>query len=317
MKVLMATYQGERYIRQQIDSILGQTVGGIQIVISDDLSQDGTRDVIEEYKRNYPDQILLLNNRKASNGASANFMRLLSWALRETDEGDEYFFLSDQDDVWMPDKARRMLDQMEELEKEWGKETPLLVHSDMKVAGQDLSEIHQSFFAYQHISPERTALNQLLVENPVTGGASMFNRALLSYLDRQPRECFMHDWWLALLASCFGRIGCVSQPLSCYRQHGGNTLGAQDSREMGRYWKRFSREKNAQVKENYRKMFAQASCLLELFSEELSGEQKELLRAFLRLPSAGLIERAALIRRYHFEKNTWLGTAAQCFTMKQ
>lgn len=315
MKVLMATYQGERFLRQQLDSILEQSVQPMNLLISDDLSTDGTMEIIREYKNRYPGQIETMNHEQASGGAAANFLRLLSYAAENDDGREEYFLLSDQDDVWMPDKTEQLLKKMGEMESGFGKDTPILIHSDMKVAGTDLSEIHPSFFAYQHISPERTGLNQLLVQNPVTGGAVMFNRALLPYLKKTPENCFMHDWWLALLAACFGKIGYVDRPLSLYRQHGDNTLGARSSRDVTQYAERLTEEKNRQVKENYRKMFAQASCLMELFPDQLDREQKEIIRAFLRIPSGNLFTRAFLIKKYHFYKNTLAGTIAQCFTM--
>lgn len=315
MKVLMAAWQGERFLREQLDSILGQTAGGMHILVSDDLSTDGTPDILAEYEKQYPGQVKHLAFDKPSGGACANFLRLLSYEAGNEGEQEEYYFLSDQDDVWMPDKAERMAGKMREMELRYGAGTPILLHSDMRVAGTDLSEIHPSFFAYQHISPERTGLNQLLVQNPVTGGASMFNRALLSYLKEIPKECFMHDWWLALTACCFGKIGCVEEALSCYRQHGDNTLGAKSSRDLSQYTGRFTRSRDEQVKENYRKMFAQASCFLEQFSSRLSEEQKEVLRAFLMLPSRNVPGRAALIKKYRFYKNTFAGTVAQCVTM--
>lgn len=315
MKVLMATYQGERYLGRQLDSILGQTVKPSGILISDDLSSDRTVEIIRDYQRRYPGWIHLLDNEKASGGAAANFLRMLSHEAKNKSCQEKYFLLSDQDDVWMPDKVEKLLEKMEEMELRYGVDTPILVHSDMKVAGADLSEIHPSFFAYQHISPERTALNQLLVQNPVTGGAAMFNRAMLPYLEKIPENCFMHDWWLALLAGCFGKIGFVDRPLSFYRQHEGNTLGARSSRDITQYAERFTEEKNRQVKENYRKMFGQAACLLEQFPDQLNEEQKAVLRAFLRIPCGNLFTRLFLIKKYHFYKNTLAGTIAQCFTM--
>ncbi|MBT9778357.1 glycosyltransferase [Clostridium sp. MCC353] len=315
MKVLMATYQGERYLGRQLDSILGQTVKPGGILISDDLSTDGTVEIIRDYQMRYPGQIQIMDNEQASGGAAANFLRMLSREAENESCREKYFLLSDQDDVWMPDKVEKLLEKMEEMELCFGADTPILVHSDMKVAGADLSEIHPSFFAYQHISPERTALNQLLVQNPVTGGAAMFNRAMLPYLKRIPETCFMHDWWLALLACCFGQIGYVKEPLSFYRQHQGNTLGARDRKDISQYSERFTQEKDRQVKENYRKMFGQAACLLEMFPDQLNGEQKEVLRAFLRIPCGNVFTRSFLIKKYHFYKNTLAGTIAQCFTM--
>ena len=114
MKVLMATYQGERYLGRQLDSILGQTVKPSGILISDDLSSDRTVEIIRDYQRRYPGWIHLLDNEKASGGAAANFLRMLSYEAKNKSCQEKYFLLSDQDDVWMPDKVEKLLEKMEE-----------------------------------------------------------------------------------------------------------------------------------------------------------------------------------------------------------
>lgn len=305
--VLLASFQGQEFIREQLDSILNQTVPDIKIVVSDDCSTDGTAKILEEYQDIYGDRIRVLENSRPSGGAAANFFRLLSQA-----EGDR-ILLSDQDDVWLPHKVETLLEKMKEMELEYGEDLPLLVHSDMKVVNRKLEVLHQSFFAYQHVKPENTGLNRLLVENNVTGGAVMMNRPLLRYFRQPPNQCFMHDWWIALTAACFGKTGWVNQSLSLYRQHGDNVLGAKKPDGLKGYVERFKRKQ--QVEENYRKMFAQAACFLEQYSSELMEEQKEILRAFASIPKYGRMGKIRIIVQYGFFKSTCLNTVGQCFSI--
>jgi len=217
--------------------------------------------------------------------------------------------LSDQDDVWLPDKAEKLLARMRELERERGADTPVLVHSDLAVVDEKLRVLAHSFFKYQKITPGRTKLPQLLVQNNVTGGAVMLNRAFLPLLGTLPQVCLMHDAWLALLASCFGAIGWVNEPLYLYRQHGKNTLGAEKGDNLEGVERRL--KDGGEARENYRKMFGQAASLLELFPDRLSGEQKEILRAFAGIPRLGRLGRMRTILRYGFTKNTFLRTLGQ------
>ena len=238
--VLVASYNGSRYIKQQLDSILAQDEKDIHILVSDDCSADGSGELLKEYEERHRDRILVLFRRKPSGGAAAHFLKLLKLmadAAHGPEEqpqhgsllpeyemtksqlahlgllaGADYFMLSDQDDVWMPQKARMLSDKMKEMKRKPGRgNVPLLVHSDLTVADEALRPIADSFFRYQKISPERTSLPQLLVQNNVTGGAVMVSRSMLPYLKEIPGVCLMHDAWLALIASCFGEIGWVDR----------------------------------------------------------------------------------------------------------
>ena len=246
IEVLLASYNGEKYISRQLDSILDQNVPGLRILVSDDGSTDGTVEILREYEANNPGRVKLLgadSGRFVQHGCAPdtpsgdipapakNFFRLLAHA------DADYILLSDQDDVWLPGKTERLLAQIRVIEGAGG--VPALAFSDMEVVDAGLNRIAPSFFSYAHSNPERLTLAELLTENPVTGGALMMNRALLELVRKMPRACFMHDWWLALCAACFGRIGCVREALSLYRQHGSNAIGA-SGQGARRRWRRIT-----------------------------------------------------------------------------
>ncbi len=188
VSVLLASYNGEKYIREQLESILNQTFSDLSIVISDDLSTDGTPAIIREYEERYPGRVRSLRNSERSGSAQNNFFRLLKVVT------DEYIMLCDQDDVWLPDKAEVTLREMKKLETEWGKAVPLLVHGDLSVTDKEGSILHESMAEYQKIAVHDNRFSHYLVENNITGNTVMINKAFLEFLTDVPRECVMHDW---------------------------------------------------------------------------------------------------------------------------
>lgn len=308
--VLMATYRGKQYLEQQLDTILAQTVP-VRILISDDGSDDGTREMLENYAGWYPEQVFLHHRTQHTGGAAGNFFWLMQEALK--DEKNEYIFFSDQDDVWENNKVSVMLHRMKVLEKGLGKQCPILLYSDMEVVDEDLYEISPSFAAYTHQDPDRSSFAELLVENQVTGGASMINRALLTHCAMEPEICCMHDWWIALTASCFGVIEFMPRVLSKYRQHGDNVLGAKDAGSFGEMKARLGRGK--EVEQNYRRMLNQGIAFGRRFWKNMDTAQRMTLRAFLALPYQSAAGRLKNIRYNRFYKNSALQTLAMCLTM--
>ena len=294
--VLMATYRGKQYLEQQLDTILAQTVP-VKILISDDGSDDGTREMLENYAGWYPKQVFLHHRTQHTGGAAGNFFWLMQEALK--DEKNEYIFFSDQDDAWENNKVSVMLHRMKVLEKGLGKQCPILLYSDMEVVDEDLYEISPSFAAYTHQDPDRSSFAELLVENQVTA--------------MEPEICCMHDWWIALTASCFGVIEFMPRVLSKYRQHGDNVLGAKDAGSFGEMKARLGRGK--EVEQNYRRMLNQGIAFGRRFWKNMDTAQRMTLRAFLALPYQSAAGRLKNIRYNHFYKNSALQTLAMCVTM--
>lgn len=302
--ILLAAYNGERFLKEQLDSLLSQTVKEIQILYSDDGSTDHTLDILEEYEARFPDTIKRLSGKKTGS-AWANFFRLLSEA-----EGD-YFMLCDQDDVWLPQKVELTLKEMKAMEAKYGNKKPLLVHSDLSVTDKKGRVIHPSMVKYQKIAVKDNRFSHYLVENNITGNTVMINQALRHYLSFIPEECVMHDWWLGLLASCFGEIAYIGRPLLLYRQHEDNQVGSQ-----GGLAQMMNRRRNHQaVRENYRKMFAQAEQFFNHYRNELSAGQQRTAEQFLALASMGRIKKIRTMIKYQFVKSTPFRTILQMFSI--
>ena len=141
----------------------------------------------------------------------------------------------------------------------------------------------------------------------------MINRALLARCAKKPEICCMHDWWMALTASCFGVIEFMPRTLSKYRQHGNNVLGAKDAGSFGEMKARLGRGK--EVEQNYRRMLNQGIAFGRRFWKDMDKAQRMTLRAFLALPYQSAAGRLKNIRYNHFYKNSALQTLAMCVTL--
>lgn len=222
IEVLMAVYNGSAYIREQIDSILNQTYENWHLTISDDGSTDGTDLIADEYAAKYPEKITRVYSGVRFGNARDHFM----WLSENCTS--RYMLYSDQDDVFNPEKMSRLMDAMQNAERQWGRDLPILVFSDQTVVDEKLNVIEPSLMRCQKQAFDSFDYHAILIQNVVTGGAMMVNRPLcsLAVQCRSRERLIMHDWWMAATAARFGKIIYLDEPLSLYRQHGGNSVGA-------------------------------------------------------------------------------------------
>jgi glycosyltransferase involved in cell wall biosynthesis len=221
--ILLATYNGEKYLNQQIDSIITQTYKDWQLLIRDDFSTDNTVNIIKNYTCKYPDKIRLIEDNKGHLGLAQNFGALLELAL------SEYIMFCDQDDIWLPNKIELTLNTMKAAGQTWPN-TPLLVHTDLKVVDEMLKPIAESFWKLHRISPESDCqLKKIIYRNIVTGCTMMINKKAKEISMPFPPEARIHDWWIALNVVKYGKIIHIAMPTVLYRQHIANLIGAKKS----------------------------------------------------------------------------------------
>lgn len=320
--VLLCTYNGAAYVRAQLQSILDQTVQDLHVVVSDDGSTDETLSIVEAMAAAHPGRITILRQDPPTGSAQRHFLKLL---VERAYDAADYIMLSDQDDVWLPEKVEKTLARMQADEaacRAAGEaNASILVHCDSRIVDRALREIAPSFVAYQKMTPSRCQLQQLLVQNNVVGGALMMNRALAERITEIPAHCVMHDQWIALIASAFGHIDFVPESLYLYRQHGDNVLGAgKGSRIMeilgrfgiGRKDGKTKAEMDAHSQNVYREMFLQAECFRSCFDAELSVQQKHLLDKFTAIPKQNRLGKICTILRYGFTYNLFHRTVGEC-----
>lgn len=224
--ILLATYNGERYLDQLLQSLLSQTYQDFVVLARDDCSTDRTRAILDRWSARYPGKVRVVSDDRGNLRSLANFSLLME--LCDT----QYFTFCDQDDVWIPEKLQLSVAAIRRLESEVGNAVPILVHSDLKIVDHNLWEVSKSYFAHKsiHITHARR-LEQLLVNNIVAGCTLMGNRALLELGRPIPQAFPYHDWWLALVATSCGILQTITIPTVLYRQHAENQVGA------GRYQK--------------------------------------------------------------------------------
>ena len=288
--ILLATYNGEKYISHQIDSILRQTHTNWKIIIHDDKSTDKTVDLLETYANKYPDKIQFVNDKIGFGNSLKNFSFLL-------DQADaEFIMFCDQDDVWHEDKIERSLVKMKEAQAlEPG--LPLLVHTDLCVVNAELEVLDESYVSYQHFDPSKNTLNRLLLQNVVTGCTVMINKELANLCLDMPEEAIAHDWWIALVASCFGRIVYLDEPTMLYRQHANNQVGAQDFN----FKEIFTKARNLSTI-SLNKYFTQANALRNRYRNELTVQELKLLDDFINIQGQAWIRTKYTLVKHRFLK---------------
>ena len=285
--ILLSTYNGEQFLAEQIQSIQQQTVQDWKLLIRDDGSTDRTREIIREFVAQ-DSRIHWINENESKNlGVIKSFHNLAQF-----EEADVYFF-SDQDDVWLPQKLELSLAEA----RKYPAEMPLMVYMDLTVVNQDLEVLSSSMIRSQS-GHANTELVQELTENTVTGGVAMVNHALIQ-LWNQTEDILMHDWYLALLATAFGKLVYIDQPGELYRQHEHNVLGARTWSKRIKKWLRPSLLFRMYW-DLIKKSQQQAAFLLDM---PLSAEKRELVAAYVTILDQPMHERWRILRQYGLRKN--------------
>lgn len=288
VNILMSTYNGQEFIAQQIQSIQKQTFENWNLLIRDDGSSDETPKIIADFAKSDA-RIRFINADKRENfGVIKNFYTLLKY------EKADYYFFSDQDDVWQPQKLELTLASVE---KE-NNQIPLMVYTDLTVVDRDLQVLHDSMIKTQS-HHANTSLLEELTENTVTGGTMMVNHCLAKQWKQCYDDLIMHDWYLALLAASLGKLIYLDETTELYRQHESNVLGARTWSKRLKNWLRPHRL----VKKYWWLVTSsqqQASHLLEL---DLPAANKAIIQAYVTLLDQSFLNRIKWLKQYGFAKN--------------
>lgn len=220
--ILMATYNGECYLSEQIDSLLAQTSQNWHLYVHDDGSKDRTVSIVKKYIGEHPEKITLLEY-PPQGGPCRNFLSML-----ERVEASYYMFC-DQDDVWLPEKVSQSLDAMTD-EESVNPHKGVVVFTDLSVVDEHLDVIFVSMWEYSGLYPQyiRTFSDAGGHTVLATGCTMLFNQqAKESCLRFESSKAVMHDIWLCLCTLGLGGIlHGINKPLVLYRQHGNNFFGS-------------------------------------------------------------------------------------------
>ncbi len=227
--ICLATYNGEKYIVEQLESLVAQTHGDFHCYIQDDGSTDKTVEKLidfisnREKQNDYRFQIVSIGKRQ---GVRENFLSL----LRETKEN--YVMFCDQDDVWLPNKIEVSLIALKNMELQYGKETPLMVFTDLLVVDADLNIIKETVYA-SGLNPHERDWKKLIRKNNNFGNTEILNRELANIVNgiKGPLPSLsIHDNLITCIASVVGEIGYLEKSTILYRQHGNNTIGVSNKK---------------------------------------------------------------------------------------
>jgi glycosyltransferase involved in cell wall biosynthesis len=273
VSIPIITYNGERFLRQQLDSIFSQTYPSIEVIAVDDCSNDGTPAVLESYRQSHNLKIVV---NKQNLGYLRNFEKAVSLC------SGEFIAPSDQDDIWLPEKVERQVNDI-------GKSS--LVFSDAFLIDNDGSVFAVSAMAFSGLAPASGNLfSRLLYSSFVIGCGSLFRRELVKNALPIPQGELFHDWWFSLVASLTKGITYIPERLFYYRQHPGNTIGLRkEASTFGKLFGFIYTEPDRKTFETQVKRLTAISS-----APQFNEEQKKLIR------EAGLFYRDRLKPGLHF-----------------
>lgn len=203
ISVALAYYDGAEYIEEQLTSILSQLSDRDEVILSVDRAFDGSMDMLRGFEEQ--DKRIFITN-GPSKGVVKNFEHAIKMC-----SGD-IIFLSDQDDVWLPDKVKTVRKAFRD------KEVMAVLH-DAKIVDEHLNEVEPSFFK---LRGSGTGFFKNLWKNSYIGCCMAFRREMTEYILPIPEDMYMHDYWIGATAECMGRVELIDEPLILYRRHSAN-----------------------------------------------------------------------------------------------
>ena len=300
--IIMAVYNGQEYIREQLESLKDQTYTEWRLVIRDDRSSDKTAEIVKKFSDEVEQEVIFKVNEKPSGSAKNNFALLINDA-KESD----YVMFCDQDDIWKKDKIEITFNKMKQAEERYGRDFPLLVHGDVEVIDENGNINADSMFEMSHINAD-SKLPQILIQNHVTGCTMMCNKKLIAGISEYASSEYiiMHDYLAALYASVFGKIEVIKKPLLSYRQHSGNSVGAKNNNNPVYLLKRLANGRKS-YKEAMETSRNKVKFFVEIYREELAAEkyceEYELMSGYASLGSRAKLYRIMFYKKNHIWKN--------------
>ena len=294
VSVAMATYNGEKYLEEQLDSILSQTLKPSEIIVCDDQSTDGTREILDRYQQKGLLKYFVNDKRL---GFIGNFKRAVSLT-----SPDSYIALSDQDDIWLPEKIQAASDLLLKIE---GTKRPAMVYSDLVLVDEKRNLLNNSFRNELGQGGYTHCLETLLFGSFVNGCTMLMNPKMRNYFSSIPDNgALNHDTWMTLIAYTFGEVAVVPDSLILYRRHRNNATDVGNFKKMGRLSRLW-----AEVLRSFRKndlfedQISFVSEFYKAFQQELDPRQKTLIQKFLKLKGKSYLEKKIALRM--FFKGKW------------
>lgn len=290
--ILLSTYNGEKYLKEQLGSIFAQSYKDFEIIARDDGSNDETINILKSYN------IKILDTDK-NLGAKLSFSTLLDYAVTNTDAN--YFMFCDQDDIWKSDKIEKTIARMKELEKK-NLDLPLLVHTDLEVVDEKLNVLNKSFWKYEKRDPSLNSINRLIMQSTVTGCTMMINRKLAEMSLPISENSIMHDWWISMIASSFGKIAYLEESTISYRQHSSNDTGSKKFGLSLILKKAINFLFYDELYKHLDRNINQAKSFLNQYESLLDSDTKNMLKDFVSIKEKSFLEKRKILLKHDILK---------------
>jgi glycosyltransferase involved in cell wall biosynthesis len=302
--ILLSVYNGERYLREQLDSIINQTYNDWNLIIRDDGSVDNTVGIIEEYLKKYPEKITLRKDNKGNLGYKNSFAELMRRSAAN------YISFADQDDYWMPEKIERMIEEMKKREE--SKSVPTLISCDLQICDDQLQLMDASY--HKHVGIHKnTGSHAILLASHLHGCVFLFNKALLDVCNRiiDPEKGLSeftvngHDNFLSVVCALAGQIYFMDEALVKHRIHGSNSIGYSrtESKSFSVQLKsmlRFLFDNKGYRERVFRQKINENLQIIEAYRKKISADIPEPFRLFLRIGQLNWIQRKYCNVKYPF-----------------
>ena len=293
ISVVMATFNGEHFIKEQLETIIFQTLQPQEIIICDDCSSDQTIKIIE----NLNNPIIKIYQNSTKIGVVENFKKGISLAK----EGN-FIALADQDDVWFKNKLETLYNSISEFQTSI---IPTIAYSDLILVDSDKMVINESFWNelnhHNHIHNFET----LLFGNFITGHSILMNSTMKKELLRKPSDTILHDVWIAFIALGIGKAVKINEPLAFYRQHEKNLNYNSNKAKLSKTKERLLKLKMLFSSNNYLfEEFRVAKQFRIYYKDELSNEKKDLIDKFIGFENSTFLFKYLFLKKVF--KNYWI-----------
>lgn len=296
--ILVCTYNGEKYISEQLDSIISQSYNNWEIFVSDDGSNDNTINILKQYQEKVgADKFHLTHG--PQQGFAWNFLSLLKLSGNNFD----YYAFSDQDDIWLSNKLITAINAMSGISND----IPSLYCGRTKL----INEVGEDI-GYSPLFKKKPSFCNALVQSIAGGNTMVINQSSRRLIIKTPMdaEVVAHDWWVYILVSaCGGSVYYDAEPMILYRQHDHNIIGANTSltARLLRVMKLLDGQFQQWISSNLN--------LLDVYSNQLQENNKLILLEFIELRNTNIFNKFRIMHRTKLYRQTFIGNIALVLAM--
>lgn len=291
--IVIPTHNSSQWIDQFIESVLNQDNQNWQIITRDDGSTDDTAERMRSWAQRLGDKITIISNPDNVNCGPVGSYNILLGASRTN-----WIMLADPDDIWKPNKISATMKAMLKAEKTSGADKPIVIFTDAEVIDEHGQILASSYWKWSRLNPKLAVIfHRMIVESSALSSTMMVNRATLNLALPVMGSSAFQDWWLALVASAFGKIVYLSERTISYRRHSSNDSEVPlTASSIGVVSNLFSARQR--VEKLLRELAPQAAAFAVRFREQLPPSELAALEAASKLPSSKAIVRRLTIIRH-------------------